>query len=500
MKKKTVVKRKKTTKKKKDDFLKMSKDDIVQKLKEMGQPGESGNIYIIKEFLESTDDIIHKTALESLRKIGGDKAVEAIEEYRARILDDFDRVCHLDLLLREMDRETPRAGKGGKLQSTVRTASHEPRKIRLQEIDGERVSILSEMLVDPLSIEIGEELISIADPDRGGGLLERIGNIRKEIAMELGLLIPGVIIMENREIPPTVYDIKIKGVKIARGETIPGYCFAVGTEEKLAKLGGKRAADPTYGLPGMWIPPEKAKNAREKGCMVFDDLSVITVQMKEIIRTHASDLLGRQDLQMLIDNLRETHPAVVEDLRSYNVSPGKILKILKNLLKERVSIRDLVTIMETIADNIEVTGDVEILTECVRCALSRSICSKYVNDYNELNVITFDPKLEQCIIDSIVKTEVGTILTLDPDIGREILERMGEKIVEMMGENMDPVLLCAPQIRAAVQNFTRHAFPMLPVLSWNEIPIGVNLINFGAVSDVGGKKQDIGSQKSEVRS
>lgn len=482
----------------KEDIAKMGSDDLVTKLKKMGQPGKIENIDFIKKFLENPDDKIHNTALESLGLIGGDKAVEAIEEYRGRILGDFDRVCQMDLILREINRETARPKAKKKLKSAVKTGTDERREIHIREVDRKRMSILKDMLIDPLSIEIGEELINIANPGRRGGLLERIAEIRKEIAMELGLLIPRVNVTENRDLAPTVYEIKIKGVKIARGETIPGYFFAIGSDDKLKKLVGKRAVDPTYGVPGIWISPEMCKKAGQIGCMIFDELSVITVQLKEVIRSHASDLLGRQDVQMLIDNLEESYPAVVRDLKRQGISFGRIQKILRNLLRERVSIRDLVTIMETIADNIEITRDVEILTECVRCALSRAISNKFTNEEGEIKVISFDPQIERCIIDSIVKTETGSILTLDPERGQVILEELGSKVMGMMENNLEPVLLVAPQIRRAIRNITQHAFPGLSVLSWNEIPPGTNLANFGIVSEVGGQGTEVGGQKSDL--
>ncbi|MCD4782899.1 MAG: flagellar biosynthesis protein FlhA [Candidatus Eremiobacteraeota bacterium] len=483
--KKSVRKRKKTSENIKDDISKMGSGDLVVTLKEMGEPGKTENIDLIKKFLESPDEKIHHATLESLGLIGGDKATEAIEEYRGRILGDFDRVCHMDLILRNINKETIPPQHRKKHKPADEAGTDGRRELHLREIDRRRMHILKDMLVDPLLIEIGKELINIADPGRGGGLLERIASIRKEIAMELGLLIPGVNVIENRKLAPTVYEIKIKGVKIARGETIPGYFFAIGSDDKLKELVGKQVIDPTFGLPGIWISRKMCEKAEQIGCMIFDELSVITVQLKEVIRSYAPDLLGRQDVQMLIDNLEESYPAVVKDLENYNISPGSIQKILKNLLRERVSIRDLVTIMETIADNIELTRDVEILTECVRYALSRAICSKFISEEGQIKVISFDPQVERCIIDSIVKTETGSILTLEPEKGQVILEELGVKVMEMMKNNLEPVLLVAPQIRTAIRNITQHAFPVLSVLSWNEIPPGTNLVNFGIISEIG---------------
>jgi flagellar biosynthesis protein FlhA len=300
--------------------------------------------------------------------------------------------------------------------------------------------------------------------------------------MEMGLVVPGVRFKDNLQLKPNAYVIKIKEIEMATGEVMVNQFLAIGPEDKLRNLRGTKTVDPTYGLPGVWISPEQRGDAERLGCMIFDPVSVIATQLTEVIRSNAADLLGRQEIQALVDNVKKTHPAVIKELIPDAMSLGEVQKILQNLVRERVSIRDLVTIMETVADNVHVTKDVEILTECVRVALSRVICRDYMNNEGIINVISLDPQVEQLIAASIQRSEVGSFLALDPNLGQEVLTRVGESINQLQEQGLQPIILVAPQIRPAFRKLTDRSFPNLVVLSWNEIAPKVNVNSVGMVS------------------
>lgn len=343
-------------------------------------------------------------------------------------------------------------------------------------------SVVQLMQVDPISLEVGRGLLSLVDPNQGAKLLERVTSIRRHIAMEMGIVVPGVRFKDNLQLKPNAYVIKIKEIEMATGEVMVNQFLAIGPEDKLRNLRGTKTVDPTYGLPGVWISPEQRGDAERLGCMIFDPVSVIATQLTEVIRSNSSDLLGRQEVQALVDNVKKTHPAVIKELIPDAMSLGEVQKILQNLVRERVSIRDLVTIMETIADNVHVTKDVEILTECVRVALSRVICRDYMNNEGIINVISLDPQVEQLIAGSIQRSEVGSFLALDPNLGQEVLARVGDQINALQEQGLQPIILVAPQIRPAFKKLTERSFPNLIVLSWNEIAPKVNVNSVGMVS------------------
>ena len=343
-------------------------------------------------------------------------------------------------------------------------------------------SVVQLMQVDPIALEVGRGLLSLVDPNQGAKLLERVTSIRRHIALELGVVVPGVRFKDNLQLKPNGYMIKIKEIEVATGEVVVNQFLAIGPEEKLKNLRGTKTVDPTYGMPGVWISPEQRGDAERLGCMIFDPVSVIATQLTEVIRTHGSDLLGRQEIQALIDTVKKTHPAVVKELVPDILSLGEVQKVLQNLVKERVSVRDLVTILETMADNVHMSKDPEVLTECVRVALSRVICKEYVNNEGVINVITLDPQIEQVIAQSIQRTEMGSFLALDPNMGQDVLTSVGQEVGKLQERGLQPILLCAPQIRPALKKLTDRSFPNLIVLSWNEIAPKVNVNSVGMIS------------------
>lgn len=343
-------------------------------------------------------------------------------------------------------------------------------------------SVVQLMQVDPISLEVGRGLLSLVDPNQGAKLLERVTSIRRHVAMELGIVVPGVRFRDNLQLKPNAYVIKIKEIEVAQGEVQVNQFLAIGPEEKLKNLRGTKTVDPTYGMPGVWISPEQRGDAERLGCMIFDPVSVVATQLTEVVRSHAADLLGRQEVQALIDTIKKTHPAVVKDVVPDALSLGEVQKVLQNLVKERVSIRDLVSILETLADNVHMTKDPEMLTEFVRVALSRTICKEYMNNEGTINVITLDPQIEQAIQASIQRTEAGSFLTLDPNMGQEILQAIGSQVQQLQERGLQPILLTSPPVRPALRKLTERSFPNLVLLSWNEIAPKVNVHSVAMVT------------------
>ena len=297
-----------------------------------------------------------------------------------------------------------------------------------KEVTKRPESVVTLMQVDILSLEVGRSLLSLLDPNQGAKLLDRVNAIRKVIAMELGIVVPGIRFKDNLQLKPSAYAIKIKEIEVANGEVMVNKFLALGLEDKLKSLRGTKTVDPTYNVPGVWIGSDQLREAERLGCMIFDPVSVIASQLSEVIRNNAMELLGRQDVQALIDNVKRTHPAVVKELIPDQLSLGDVVKVLQNLVKERVSIRDLITILETLADNVNMSRDVEILTECVRTALARTICKEYVNNEGVINCITLDTQIEQIVGQSIQRTDRGSFLQLDQQTGQEILTSIGREV------------------------------------------------------------------------
>lgn len=342
-------------------------------------------------------------------------------------------------------------------------------------------SVVQLMQVDPISLEVGRGLLSLVDPNQGAKLLDRVTSIRRHIALELGIVVPGVRFRDNLQLKPNAYVIKIKEIEVAQGEVQVNQFLAIGPEEKLKSLRGTKTVDPTYGMPGVWISPEQRGDAERLGCMIFDPVSVIATQLTEVVRTHAAEMLGRQEVQALIDTVKKTHPAVVKEIFPDALGLGEIQKVLQNLVKERVSVRDLVSILETMGDNVHVTKDPEMLTEFCRVSLSRVICKDYCNNDGTINVITLDPKIEQMIQGAIQRSDLGSFLTLDPNLGQEILQAISNQANALQDRGLQPILLVSPQIRPAVRKLTERSFPNLVVLSWNEIAPKINVNSVGMV-------------------
>ncbi len=343
----------------------------------------------------------------------------------------------------------------------------------------ERVESL--LKVDPIGLEVGYALIPLLDAAQGGTLLERIKSIRRQIATEMGFVVPPIHITDNLQLGPRDYSILMRGVQIGRGELLTDQFLAINPGTVREELSGTATHEPAFGLPALWVKPDQREKAQFVGYTVVDPTTVISTHISEVIKAHAYELLGRQETKGLLDTLSESHPKLVEELTPKILSVGDIQKVLQNLLRERVSVRDLVTVLEMLADYGPATRDVNILTEYVRQALGRSICRQYLNDKGDLYLLTLSPDIEQILTKSVARTEAGTYLALEPRAAQQIIARI-RKGLETSLPTASSVLLCSAAIRFHLKRLTEKFMPHLAILSHNEIPPSVNVISVGMIS------------------
>ncbi len=343
-------------------------------------------------------------------------------------------------------------------------------------------NVLGLLKVDDIELEFGYGLIPLADVEQGGDLLDRIVMIRRQIAMELGLVVPIVRLRDNIQLNPNEYVIKIKGVKVAKGEVYFDHYLAMDPGTAEGELEGIETIEPAFGLRAKWITEDEREKAEIYGYIVVDPPSVIATHLTEIIKEKAHELIGRQDVKMLIDNVKDEHPAVVEELVPKILSLGEIQKVLSNLLREQISIRDMVTILETLADYGKITHDTDLLTEYVRQRLSGYITSKYVEDGNQLNVVTLDNSVEETIMNSITKTETGSYLSLEPSTAQRILNNTLKAVRKLTNAGEQPIVLTAPIVRLYFKRLTEQLTRDLIVLSYNEIDPAVEVKSVEVVS------------------
>lgn len=343
-------------------------------------------------------------------------------------------------------------------------------------------NVITMMKVEMVGLEVGRGLIGLVDPREGAKLLERVTSIRRHLATELGVVVPGVRFRDNLQLRPNGYVVKLKENELAQGEVQVNHFLAIGPEAKLSNLRGVKTVDPTYGMPAVWISPELRGDAERAGCMIFDPVSVVATHLTELLRGCAAELLGRQEVRALVDSVKKTHPEVVKELLPDGLSLGQVQKVLQNLVRERVSIRDLVTILETLADNVSMSRDPETLTEFCRVALCRSICKEYQNQEGTLNVLTMEPTLEQTIQAAISRSDQSTFFNIDPNVGQEILQAISRQVEELQEKGMQPILLTSPVVRSSVRKLVERSFPNLVLLSWNEIAPGVNVNSVAMVN------------------
>jgi flagellar biosynthesis protein FlhA len=342
-------------------------------------------------------------------------------------------------------------------------------------------SVVSLLQIDPIELEFGYGIIPLADINQGGDLLDRVVMIRRQLALELGMIVPVIRLRDNIQLNPNEYIIKIKGVEVARGELLPDHFLAMNAGIAEQEIEGISTTEPAFGLPAIWISEEQRDKAEMLGYTVVDSPSIISTHLTEIIKKYAHELMGRQEVQMLIDNIKQNYPAIVEELVPKAMTVGEIQKVLVNLLREGVSIRDMVTILETLADYAPITHDTDMLTEYVRQALGRSISRKFLEGSGS-NILTLDPKLEELIMNSVQKTESGSYLTIEPETANKVLSNLSKQIEKIVQLGQQPVVLASPVVRLYFKRLTEQTFPGLAVLSYNELDPAMEVQAIGVVS------------------
>ncbi len=343
-------------------------------------------------------------------------------------------------------------------------------------------NIVNLLTIDPIEFEFGYGLIPLADTNQGGDLLDRVVMIRRQLALELGLVIPVVRIRDNIQLAPNEYRIKIKGNEVGKGEIYLEHYLAISSGVDDPTITGIDTVEPAFGIPAKWITEDMKTNADMAGYTVVDPPSVISTHLTEVLRNYAHELLGRQETKQLIDHLQENYPILVEEVTPNPLSVGDIQKVLAKLLKERVSIRNLPIIFETLADFSKVTTDPEILAEYVRQALAKQITNQYIQDNNPLKVITLSGQVEKLIADHVQQTEHGNYLALDPSTSQAILENIRKQIEQMQLYNQTPIILCSPAIRMYVRELTERYFSQVPILSYNELDANIEIQSVGVVN------------------
>ncbi len=343
-------------------------------------------------------------------------------------------------------------------------------------------NVVSLLQVDPIELEFGYGIIPLADVNQGGDLLDRVVMIRRQIALELGCVVPMIRLRDNIQLNPNQYVIKIKGVPVSDGEILFDHYMAMNPGFVEEEITGIPTFEPSFHLPAIWITESQRERAESLGYTVVDPPSIIATHLTEVIRGHLDELLTRQDVQNLINNIQEANTTLVNELVPKMLSVGEIQKVLQNLLQEGISIRDLVTIFETLADNASSTRDTDVLTEYVRQSLKRAISNKYFPANEMTSVVTLDPRIEQDIMGSIKQTEQGTYINLDPEKTQDILQSVKEEMDKMEELGKNPIIVTSPIVRLYFRKLIEEQFRDLIVISYNEIDTDVELQSIGMVT------------------
>ena len=343
-------------------------------------------------------------------------------------------------------------------------------------------NVNSLLQVDAIELEFGYGIIPLADVNQGGDLLDRVVMIRRQIALELGCVVPMIRLRDNIQLNPNQYLIKIKGVPVSEGEILFDHYMAMNPGYVEEEISGIPTFEPSFHLPAIWITESQRERAESLGYTVVDPPSIIATHLTEIIRTHLADLLTRQDVQNLINNVKDANETLISELVPKMLSVGEIEKVLQNLLAEGISIRDLVTIFETLADYATTTHDTDVLTEYVRQSLKRAISNQYFFSNEITSVITLDPKVEQEIMNAVKQTEQGSYLALDPEYTQKLMISLKEEMSKLEELGRTPIIITSPIVRMYFKRLTEEQFKNLHVLSYNEIDSDVELQSVGMVT------------------
>jgi flagellar biosynthesis protein FlhA len=342
-------------------------------------------------------------------------------------------------------------------------------------------NVASLLQVEPMELEIGYRLIPLVDPGQGGDLFDRVSLIRRQTALELGMVLPPIRIRDNMQLPPTSYMIKIKGIEVDKGEIIPNYYMAMDPGIVSSPVEGIATTEPVFGLPAIWIAENQRDEAEIAGYTVVDPPSVLATHLTEVIKAHAHELLGRQEVQSLINNIKEDYNVVVTELIPGLMTIGEIQKVLIALLKENIPIRNLVTILETLADYAPMTKDPELLTEFVRQSLARQITKMVQSEDGIVRVITLDPNLEQLLLKVQQDAKESPGYSLDPRMVQRVYDKLSEVIGKVTGSGHQPLVLCAPAVRVTFRKLTERLSAKMMVLSYNELVPEAEVHSLGVV-------------------
>lgn len=362
------------------------------------------------------------------------------------------------------------------IEEETQMAETEAEEIRKPE------NVVSLLQVDPIELEFGYGIIPLADVNQGGDLLDRVVMIRRQVALELGTVVPIIRLRDNIQLNPNQYIIKIKGIQVTEGEILFDHYMAMNPGYVEEEITGIPTFEPSFHLPALWITEGQRERAESLGYTVVDPPSIIATHLTEIIRSHIAELLTRQDVQNLVNNLKESNPVLVDELVPKLLGLGEIQKVLQNLLREGVSIRDLLTIFETLADHAPTTRDTDVLTEYVRQNLKRAISSKYFPANETTSVITLDPKVEQEIMQSVKQTEAGAYITLDPEKTRTIVASLESEMAKMEDIGRIPIVITSPIVRMYFKKLTEDYVKDLIVVSYNEVDSNIELQSVGMVT------------------
>ena len=374
---------------------------------------------------------------------------------------------------------------GRVIAGTIETAQIE-NEVDTEEAAAEEIrqpeNVNSLLHVDPIELEFGYGIIPLADVNQGGDLLDRVVMIRRQIALELGTVVPIIRLRDNIQLNPNQYIIKIKGIQVSEGEILFDHYMAMNPGYVEEEITGIPTFEPSFHLPAIWITEGQRERAESLGYTVVDPPSIIATHLTEIIRQHIAELLTRQDVQNLVNNLKETNPSLVDELIPKLLGLGEVQKVLQNLLKEGISIRDLLTIFETLADYAPSTRDTDILTEYVRQSLKRAISNKFFPPNETTSVVTLDPKIEQEIMASVKQTENGAYLTLDPERTKAIIKSVETEIAKLENLGKNPIIITSPIVRMYFKRLTEDYVKDLIVVSYNEVENNVELQSVGMVT------------------
>ena len=362
------------------------------------------------------------------------------------------------------------------IEEEVSMAETEAEEIRKPE------NVVSLLQVDPIELEFGYGIIPLADVNQGGDLLDRVVMIRRQIALELGTVVPIIRLRDNIQLNPNQYIIKIKGIQVTEGEILFDHYMAMNPGYVEEEITGIPTFEPSFHLPAIWITESQRERAESLGYTVVDPPSIIATHLTEVIRTHIAELLTRQDVQNLVNNLKESNPVLVDELIPKQLGLGEVQKVLQNLLNEGISIRDLLSIFETLADHASTTRDTDVLTEYVRQNLKRAISNKYFPVNETTSVITLDPRVEQEIMSSVKQTEQGAYLTLDPEKTKTIISSVEEEVSKLENMGKSAIVITSPIVRMYFKKLTEEYFKDLIVVSYNEVESNVELQSVGMVT------------------